>query len=68
MKEFNTFIREFTEDVRREYRELARGTPCDDMYTLGKIQKIALEHVAKKYKSRSLYSAGVQRKIRKSFG
>ncbi|MDY4474595.1 hypothetical protein [Mitsuokella sp.] len=51
MKEFNTFIREFTEDVRKEYKNLARGTPPSDLYTLGKIQKIALEHVAKKYKS-----------------
>lgn len=50
MKEFNTFIREFTEDVRKEYRNLARGTPCDDVYTLGKIQRIALERVADRYK------------------
>lgn len=27
MKEFNAFIREFTEDVRKEYRSLARGIP-----------------------------------------
>ena len=50
MKEFNTFIRECTEDVRKEYRELARGTPCDDLYALGKIQRIALEHVANRYR------------------
>lgn len=43
MKEFNAFIRE---DVRKEYRDLARGTPPSDVYTLGKIQRIALEHVA----------------------
>lgn len=51
MKEFNSFIREFTEDVRKEYRNLARGTPCDDLYELGKIQKMALEHVADRYRA-----------------
>ena len=46
MKEFNTFIREFTGDARKEYMELARG-----MYALGKIQRIALEHVANRYRA-----------------
>ena len=50
MKEFNAFIREFTEDVRKEYRNLARGTPPSDLYTLGKIQRIALEHVVSRYR------------------
>ena len=50
MKEFNAFIREFTEDVRKEYRDLARVTPPSDSYALGKIQRIALEHVANRYR------------------
>ena len=50
MEEFNTFIREFTEDVRKEYRDLARGAPPSDLYTLGKIQRIALEHVANRHR------------------
>ena len=52
MKEFNAFIREFTEDVRKEYRDLARGAPPSDLYTLGKIQRIILEHVANRYKTK----------------
>lgn len=51
MKEFNAFIREFTENVRKKYRGSARGTPCDDLYALGKIQRIALEHVANRHRT-----------------
>ena len=37
-KEFNDFITEFTEDVTAEYRRLARGTPENNRFLLGKIR------------------------------
>lgn len=37
-KEFNDFLQEFTEDVTAEYRRLARGTPENNRFLLGKIR------------------------------
>lgn len=50
MTEFNTFLREFVEDVTKEYKELARGTPEGDLYTRGILQRIALKRVVKRYR------------------
>lgn len=51
-KEFKDFITEFIEDVTAEYRRLARGTPKNDKYELGLIQRKAMEAVAKQYNPR----------------
>ena len=45
-KEFTDFITEFTEDVISEYRELARGTPKNNRFLLGKIQREAAKIIA----------------------
>ena len=48
-KEFTDFIAEFTEDVTAEYRRLARGTPKNNRFLLGKIQREAVKIIAKQY-------------------
>ena len=48
-KEFNDFITEFTDDVTAEYRRLARGTPKNNRFLLGKIQREAVKAVAIQY-------------------
>ena len=48
-KEFNDFLQEFTDDVTAEYRRLARGTPKNNGFLLGKIQREAVKAVAIQY-------------------
>ena len=51
-REFNDFLQEFTEDVTQEYRRLARGTPSNNRYLPGKIQRKAVGIVAAYYAKR----------------